>query len=103
MKAIIHRILDNNLEDLKGLSIEGEIPLTEDILNELIGLFKESMATQPKSHSETEPFTVSPSSSSSGESVDFSKIYHALDKKELKIELKEKLAVLKISAKKFQT
>jgi hypothetical protein len=103
MKAIIHRILENNLNELKGLSIEGEIPLTEDILNELIGLFKDSMTTQPESHSETEPFTVSPSSSSSGDSVDISKIYNALDEKELKVELREKLAVLKISAKKFHT
>ena len=42
MKAVIDRLLNNNLNDLKGLSVEGEIPFTEEFLNELIQLFLEN-------------------------------------------------------------
>lgn len=93
MKAIVDRILENNLNELKGLSIEGEIPFTEEFLNELIGIFLENNSP----HSATG--TKTPASSEAG--LDISQILNALDKKELKIELKEKLAVLKINAKKF--
>lgn len=93
MKAVVNRILENNLSELKGLSIEGEIPFTEEFLNELIGIFLENNSPQST--------TGIKAPSSSGEGLDISQILNALDKKELRIELKEKLAVLKINAKKF--
>ncbi len=93
MKAVVNRILENNLNELKGLSIEGEIPFTEDFLNELIGVFFES-----SSHKTTPEMKSSPSPA---EGIDFSRIINGLDTKEVKIELKDKLAVLKINAKKF--
>ncbi len=93
MKAVVNRILENNLNELKGLSIEGEIPFTEEFLNELIGIFLENNSSQPTDGIKAP--------ASSGAGLDISQILNALDKKELRIELKEKLAVLKINAKKF--
>lgn len=93
MKAVVNRIIENNLIELKGLSIEGEIPITEEFLNDLIGVFMESSSSQTTGEER--------SLQSSAGSINFSQIINALDKKELKIELKEKLAVLKINAKKF--
>lgn len=93
MKAVVNRILENNLSELKGLSIEGEIPVTEDFLNQLIDAFMES-SSQPTAG------TIKSSPSMTG-GINFSQILNALDKKEFRIELKEKLAVIKISAKKF--
>lgn len=93
MKAVVQRILENNLNELKGLSIEGEIPFTEEFLNELIGIFLEN-SSMPSAAGIQAP-------ASSEAKPDISKILNSLDKKELKIELKEKLAVLKINAKKF--
>jgi hypothetical protein len=93
MKAVVHRILENNLDELKGLSIEGEIPLTEEFLNDLIGLYLADN-TQANTNSQQ-------ASSSFKEGIDFSQILNSLDTKELKIELKEKIAIIKINAKKF--
>jgi hypothetical protein len=93
MKAVVDRILENNLNELKGLSIEGEIPFTEEFLNELVGIFLASGSPAKT--------TFQPPAPSTGAGIDFSQILNKLDKKELKIELKEKLAVLKISVKKF--
>jgi hypothetical protein len=93
MKAVVNRILENNLNELKGLSIEGEIPFTEEFLNELIGIYIQNNSPQSSAGIN--------SPSSSGAGLDISQIINALDKKELRIELKEKLAVLKINAKKF--
>ncbi len=93
MKAVVHRILENNLSELKGLSVEGEIPITEEFLNDLIQVFMKSNSQQNA--------VVQKSSTSSAEGIDFNQILNALDEKDLKIELKEKLAVIKINAKKF--
>lgn len=93
MKAVIDRLLNNNLNDLKGLSVEGEIPFTEEFLNELIQLFLEN--------SKASKAPASPISPSNVANLDVMQILGSLDKKEIKIELKEKHAVLKINAKKF--
>jgi hypothetical protein len=93
MKAVVDRIIGNNLDELKGLSIEGEIPVKEEFLNELLKLYLAGNS-QPKS-------AAPQSSSSYAAGIDFSRILNSLDQKELTIELKEKVAVLKISAKKF--
>ncbi len=93
MKAIINRILENNLSELKGLSVEGEIPLNEDFLNEMIQLYLEN-----NSFTNTQASSVSPPADTA---IDFKRILNSLDKKEIKIELNEKTALLKISAKKY--
>ena len=35
MNAILHRITESNLSDFKGLAVEGEIPVSEEILNDI--------------------------------------------------------------------
>lgn len=95
MNPIIRRITENRLSDFKGLSIEGEIPVSEEMLNEVLELFLHQKK-KPKKTDE------SSSSSSSGEdSVDISQIFESLDENEVKIELKEKQAVLKVTARKY--
>lgn len=93
MKAIVNRLLSNNLDELKGLKIEGEIPLKEEFLNELIQTFLEgsSLSTESSAGRAT----------SEDQGIDFKQLLNALDKKELKVELKEKVALIKISARKF--
>lgn len=93
MKAVVHRILENNLDELKGLSIEGEIPVTEEFLNELIRLY---LADNTQNES-----TIQQPSSSYKEGIDIHQILNSLDTKELKIELKEKSLIVKVNAKKF--
>lgn len=93
MEAIVNRILKNNLNELRGLTIEGEIPVKEELLNELIQVYLESSGNSPD--------TLSASTSSKATGIDFMQILESLDKKEVKIELKEKIAVIKISARKF--
>ncbi len=93
MKAVVNRIFENNLDELKGLSIEGEIPVTEKFLNELITLYLAG-------NSQVETTDKQPSSLLSA-GIDLNQVLSSLDKKELKVELKEKVAIIKINAKKF--
>jgi len=95
MNPIIRRITENRLNDFKGLSIEGEIPVSEEMLNELLQLF---LLQKKKPKKTGEP---SSSSASSENSVDFSQIFDSLDENDVKIELKEKQAVLKVTARKY--
>lgn len=95
MNPIIRRISENRLNDFKGLSIEGEIPVSEEMLNEVLQLFLHQKK-KPKKTGES-----SSSSASSEDSVDFSQIFDSLDENDVKIELKEKQAVLKVAVRKY--
>jgi len=95
MNPIIRRITKNRLNDLKGLSIEGEIPVSEEMLNEVLQLFLHQKK-KPQKTGEPE------ASSSSGEdSPDIGQILGSLDENIVKIELKEKQAVLKVTVRKY--
>ncbi len=94
MNAILHRITESNLSDFKGLAVEGEIPVSEEILNELIQMVMEKMKSSPAPAEK-------PSAPSPGQSIDFGKILNSLDEKDVKISFKEKLAILKITARKY--
>ncbi len=95
MDAIIHRINESNLSDFKGLAIEGEIPVSEDILNDMIQMVMKKMQSSQSSPTEKA------SAPSSGESIDFGKILSSLDEKDVKISFKEKFAILKLTARKY--
>ncbi len=95
MYAIINKITDNNLQEMKGLTIEGEIPVSEEFLNGLIKSFMEAAPTKSDP-----PPSIQPQEKSTG-GIDFAKILSSLDKKEISVSLKEKQAILKISIKKF--
>jgi hypothetical protein len=95
MNPIIRRITENRLNDFKGLSIEGEIPVSEEMVNEVLQLFLHQKK-KPKKTGES-----SSSSASSEDSVDFSQIFDSLDENNVKIELREKQAVLKIAVRKY--
>lgn len=94
MNPIIRRITKNRLNDFKGLAIEGEIPVSEEMLNELIQLL---MGKTEKSS----PDNQASNSSMEKEHLDFSEIINMLDEKEVKIGLKDKKAILKIAARKY--
>ena len=102
MNAIVHRITESNLSDFKGLSVEGNIPISEEILNDMIRMFMEDMQKPkaPKQQPAEEP-APKPESSSQEESIDIDKILKALDEKDVKIELKEKQAVIKVTVRKY--
>lgn len=93
MKAVIHRLLNSNLNELKGLRIEGEIPVTEDFLNDLIRIYLEYNHTPPEEGNMDKGGGLS--------DIDIRALINGLDKKELKVELKEKAAMLKVSARKY--
>jgi hypothetical protein len=95
MYAIINKITDNNLQELKGLSVEGVIPVSEEFLNDLIKSFMEAAP------SKSAPQASFQSQDKSAGGIDFAKIMSSLDKKEVSVSLKEKQAILKISIKKF--
>jgi hypothetical protein len=95
MYAIINKITDNNLQELKGLSVEGVIPVSEEFLNDLIKSFMEAAP------SKSSPQASFQSQEKAAGGIDFSKIMSSLDKKEVSVSLKEKQAILKISIKKF--
>ena len=98
MNPIIRRITENRLNDFKGLSIEGEIPISEEMVNDVLQLFLH----QKKAPEKTEKTEQSSSSSSSGnDSPDFSQIFDSLDENNVKIEFKEKKAVLKVTVRKY--
>jgi len=98
MNPIIRRITENRLSDFKGLSIEGEIPVSEEMVNDVLQLFLRQKKA-PKKSKKTEQ---SASSSSSGnDSPDIGQIFESLDENEVKIEFKEKKAVLKVTARKY--
>ncbi|MFW6310166.1 MAG: hypothetical protein ACOC1D_03605 [Prolixibacteraceae bacterium] len=102
MNAIVHRITESNLSDFKGLSVEGQIPVSEEILNDMIRMFMEDMQ-KPKAEKEkpAEEPAQQPEPSSQEESIDINKILSALDEKDVKIELKEKQAVIKVTVRKY--
>jgi hypothetical protein len=95
MNPIIQRITENRLNDFKGLSIEGEIPVSEEMVNEVLQLFLHQKK-KPKKTDES-----SSSSASSEDSADFSQIFDSLDENDVKIEFKEKKAVLKVTVRKY--
>ena len=101
MNEIVQRIIANSLSDFKGLSVEGEIPVTEKMLNDLIQLGIKSMKTPTSSEKQPSAKPATESSGAQEDSVDFTKVLDDLDEKEIKIELKEKGAVLKINIKKY--
>lgn len=102
MNAIVHRITESNLSDFKGLSVEGNIPISEEILNDMIRMFMEDMqkpkAAKEKPAGEAAP---QPEPETSEESLDINKLLSALDEKDVKIELKEKQAVIKVTVRKY--
>lgn len=99
MDAIIHRITESNLSDFKGLAIEGEIPVSEDILNYLVRLFIEDV--NETAGNEQENTDENTSNLSSGTSFDIQKVIRALDEKNLEIKLREEQLVLKVTARKY--
>ena len=94
MNAIISKILENDLQEMKGLSVTGEIPVSEDFLNEAIRLFIGNLAT---GHSTHEPAA---NHKEATEDIDFTRIIHSLDKKEVTISLREKQAIIRFNIKK---
>ena len=94
MKAIIDRLLQNGLEDLKGLWVEGEIPVSQDILNDLIKNFLENNTPAENDSAGNKKTT--------GNGFDIGKMLTSLDVKEIKIELKEKVAVIKVNIRKLE-
>jgi hypothetical protein len=102
MNAIVHRITESNLSDFKGLSVEGNIPVSEEILNDMIRMFMEDVQ-KPKAEKEKPAEESKPQSGpgTSGESLDINKLLNALDEKDVKIELKEKQAVIKVTVRKY--
>lgn len=93
MEAIVKRILKNNLSELRGLMIEGEIPVTEEFINELLQVYLSKSVKVSDTSSESSPSKVN--------GINFMQIIDGLDKKDIKMELKEKAAVFKISVRKF--
>lgn len=94
MNKIIKRITDNRLKDFSGLSIEGEIPVSEEMINDVLQLFIGNEKNNlPEKPSET--------SSENTDKIDFSEIIKMLDVKDVKISLKEKKAVLKVEMRKY--
>ena len=98
MNPIIRRITENRLNDFKGLSIEGEIPISEEMVNDVLQLFLHQKKA-PKKTGKTEQS--SSSASSDNDSPDFSQIFDSLDENDVKIEFKEKKAVLKVTVRKY--
>jgi len=94
MNKIMERITGNRLKDFSGLSIEGELPVSEEMINEVLQLF---MGKMGNSSPENEPSA----SSTEKEHLDFSEIINMLDVKDVKIGLKEKKAVLKLDLRKY--
>lgn len=94
MNKIIKRITTNRLKDFSGLSIEGELPVSEALVNDAIQLF---MGKKINSSSDNN------ASNSSTEEIqmDISEMISMLDVKDLKVELKEKKAVLKLDMRKY--
>ena len=92
MKAIIDRLINNKLEDLKGLSVEGEIPLTEDFINELLQAFLHNKNSGNAN-------LISKPSSAANE-LNISQLMESLDHKDVKVEFREKVVVLKLNLKK---
>jgi len=43
MNKIMERITSNRLKDFSGLSIEGELPVSEEMINEVLQLFMGKM------------------------------------------------------------
>lgn len=105
MNAIVHRIIESRLSDFKGLAVEGEIPVSEQIINDMIRIFIEDMnaaGDKPKTeNTATRESKTAESSSEDKGSIDINKIMSALDEKNLSIELKEKQLVIKINARKY--
>ena len=99
MNPIIRRITENRINDFKGLAIEGEIPISEEMVNDVIQLFLHQKKA-PKKAEKTEKSSSS-SSSGSDDSPDIGQILDSLDENEVKIEFKEKKAVLKVTARKY--
>lgn len=105
MNAIVHRIVESKLSDFKGLAIEGEIPVSEQIINDMIRLFIEDMnaaaeKTKPENAGTAEKKEAE-TSSTDEEGIDINKLMSALDEKNLSIELKEKQLVIKVNARKY--
>lgn len=94
MNKIIERITGNRLKDFSGLSIEGELPVSEEMINNVIQL---CMGEIEKSSPDQE---VSVSSTNENQTT-ISKIISMLDVKDVKIGLKEKKAVLKLDIRKY--
>ncbi|HKI89207.1 MAG TPA: hypothetical protein VKA38_09275 [Draconibacterium sp.] len=94
MNKIMERITANRLKDFSGLSIEGELPVSEEMINEVLRLF---MGKMEKSSLDQEASV----SSANENQTDFSGIINMLDVKDVKIGLKEKKAVLKLNIRKY--
>ena len=92
MKSIIEHIISNKLSDFKGFYAEGEIPVTEKLLNDLIHeLLRKNESSQSESGHQPAP---------TGAGFNFNDILDAFDVKDVSIELREKVAVLKIKLRK---
>ena len=103
MNAIVHRIVESNLSDFKGLSVESNIPVSEKIINDMIQLFLTDMQkSSPEQASEKNGQQTNESQKKTGDdSIDIRKILGSLDEKDVKVELREKQLVVKITARKY--
>ena len=86
MKEILYRIVNGNLNEIKGLSISGNIPLSEDIVNEMLQNYLDTLgASQP----------------GAADSADFHKVFRSLDERSIYISLSDNTANLEIDIGKY--
>ncbi|MEO6759404.1 MAG: hypothetical protein ABIO24_08110 [Saprospiraceae bacterium] len=78
MEEIRYRLIERNLEDLKGLSLKGNIPLSESLVNELLQNWLAGMETP----------------ASGGGDNSFAKILQGLSRKDVRIELDKNVATI---------
>lgn len=89
MQAIIHRIFDNNLEDFRGIRINGTIALSEALLNAFVANYFNTPSEQPD--------TGTPEITNS---MDLRKIIQGLDIKNLHNELQPQKMLVNIEVTK---
>ncbi len=94
MNEIMKRITANRLKDFSGLSIKGELPVSEEIINDVIQLI------MGKKH-QTLPDKQSSTSAAKEYQTDISELIEMLDVKDVKIGFKEKKAVVKLDIRKY--
>ena len=99
MNAIIEKLTESKLSELKGLSVEGEISVPEEMLNDLIQLYMKSMHEEKSFQENPEPEIHYASSASPG--LDVGKLLASIDEKDVKIHFHEKHAVIKLVARKY--
>ncbi len=81
MQQVIHRILTNNLSDFEGLNIKGKIPISEEIVNQLISSYVDA-------------FFSSNTASNSGPDSDYTKLFKKLKPYAFKISFEQGKAII---------